>query len=86
MVLSFWRQFFEHLQGREQTERISSTLNKAGKLTLSPVLRNIIGQVRPGFDMTKAMDEGQIVIINLAKGKIGEDNANSLGVPSRTIT
>ena len=79
VVRSFWQDYFGQMQSKEQHERISSTLNKAGKLTLSPVLRNIIGQVRSGFDMTEAMDSGKVVIVNLAKGRIGEDNANFLG-------
>jgi len=79
VVLGFWRDYFETMQSREQHDRISSTLNKAGKLVLSPVLRNIIWQRRSGFDLGKVMDEGKVLIVNLAKGKIGADNANLLG-------
>ncbi len=79
VVLGFWKDYFGSFGMREQHERISSTLNKAGKFVLSPVLRNIIGQKISSFDMTEVMDEGKILIINLAKGKIGEDNANFLG-------
>ena len=79
VVKGFWQDYFGGFGSREQFERISSTLNKAGKLVLSPVLRNILGQKKSGFDMTRVMDDGKILIVNLAKGKIGEDNANFLG-------
>ena len=79
VVKGFWQDYFGGFGNREQHERISSTLNKAGKFVLSPVLRNILGQKRSGFDMTAVMDEGKVLIVNLAKGKIGEDNANFLG-------
>lgn len=79
VVLGFWRDYFEGFDQREQHMRISSTLNKAGKLVLSPVLRNILGQTKSSFDMTDIMDNSKILIINLSKGKIGEDNANFLG-------
>lgn len=79
VVSGFWQKYFEGFDNREQLARISSTLNKAGKLVLSPVLRNIVGQTRSSFDMTEVMDSSKILIVNLSKGKIGEDNANFLG-------
>ena len=79
VVRGFWDKYFLRLREREELERISSTLNKVGKFALSPVLRNIFGQSRSGFDVKRAMDSGQIVIVNLSKGRIGADNANFLG-------
>jgi hypothetical protein len=43
-------------------------------------MRNIIGQSQSSFDFRKVMDEGKILLINLAKGKIGEENSNFLGL------
>ena len=79
VLRGFWDKYFLRLREREELERISSTLNKVGKFALSPVLRNIFGQSRSGFDVRQAMDSGQIVIVNLSKGRIGADNANFLG-------
>ncbi len=79
VVRSFWDNFFSRLKERDELERISSTLNKVGKFALSPVLRNIMGQSRSGFDLKRVMDNRQILIVNLAKGRIGADNANFLG-------
>lgn len=75
----FWLQYFEQLQGREQLERISSTINKTGKFELSTVLRHIVGQTKSGFDFRRVVDEQKILIVNLNKGQIGADNANFLG-------
>ena len=75
----FWEQYFDRLREREQLDRISSTINKTGKFELSTVLRNIVGQGRSGFSIKRVMDEKQILLVNLAKGQIGDDNANFLG-------
>ena len=79
VLIGFWEKFFERLRERDELERVSSTLNKVGKFALSPVLRNICGQPRSGFNLKRVMDEGQILIVNLSKGRIGADNANFLG-------
>jgi len=44
------------------------------------MMRNIIGQSKSSFDFRKVMDEGKILLINLAKGKIGEENSNFFGL------
>jgi len=75
----FWAQYFDRLREREQLDRISSTINKTGKFELSTVLRNIVGQSQSGFSIKQVMDDKQILLVNLAKGQIGEDNANFLG-------
>ncbi len=53
--------------------------NKIGQFTANPLVRNIIGQPKSTFDMRKVMDDQKIVIINLSKGRVGEQNANLLG-------
>jgi type IV secretory pathway TraG/TraD family ATPase VirD4 len=53
--------------------------NKVGQVLLSPMMRNILGQVRSKIDMRFMMDNKRIFIANLSKGKIGEDKANLLG-------
>ncbi len=79
VVKNFWVEYFGGFDAKERHLRVSSTLNKAGKLVLSPVLRNILGQTKSSFDMSEVMDGSKILIVNLSKGKIGEDNANFLG-------
>jgi hypothetical protein len=53
--------------------------NKIGQYTLNPLIRNIIGQPTSSFDIREIMDKKKIFIINLSKGRIGEQNMNLLG-------
>jgi len=78
-VRDFWFNEFEKYSAWLKSEAISPILNKVGQFLTSVPLRNIIGQRENTFDLRKAMDEGKVLIINLAKGKIGEDNAALLG-------
>jgi hypothetical protein len=79
MVARFWTGEYASYDQRFQAEAASSILNKIGQLTASPVLRNILGQVAPKFDLAHAMDHRGIFIANLAKGRIGEQASNLLG-------
>ena len=76
---SFWLNEFERYDPRFRTEAIAPIQNKIGRLVTSPILRNILGQVRSTFDLRFMMDNRRIFIANLSKGKIGEDNSNLLG-------
>jgi len=55
-------------------------VSKFGRFVYDPMIRNIIGQSQSAFDFRKVMDEGKILLINLAKGKIGEESSNFLGL------
>ncbi len=78
-VLSYWRDQFDKYDDRFRTEVISPILNKLDAVFFSPALRNIIGQRKSTVDFRRAMDEGQFIIVNLAKGQIGEGPAHILG-------
>jgi type IV secretory pathway TraG/TraD family ATPase VirD4 len=54
--------------------------SKFGVFTTTPILRNIIGQPESSFDIGDVMDSGKILIMNLAKGKMGDINADLLGM------
>ncbi len=58
---------------------IAPIQNKVGAFLADPVLQRIIAQPRSDFDLRVVMDEGKILLVNLAKGKIGEDAAALLG-------
>ena len=79
VVLNFWHSEFNTWDHRLQTEAVAPVLNKVGAFTANPTIRNIIGQPASTFDIRKIMDEGKILILNLSRGLIGEDNANVLG-------
>lgn len=78
-VRQFWLNEFEKYSVWMKSEAISPVLNKIGQFLCSIPLRNIVGQRRNSFYLRKIMDEGKILIVNLAKGKIGEDNSSLLG-------
>ena len=78
-VLQFWKHEFGQWSEKQVNESIAPVLNKVGAFTANPIIRNIIGQPKSSFDIRKIMDEGKILVVNLSKGLIGEDNAGILG-------
>ena len=79
VVLQFWRVEFGSWSEKYATEAIAPVLNKVGAFVANPTIRNIIGQPKSTFNIRQIMDEGKILIVNLSKGLIGEDNAAILG-------
>jgi len=79
VVRSFWVDEFAKYSQRLETEAVAAIQNKVGQFVANPLIRNIMGQTRSSFDVRKIMDEGKILIVNLSKGKMGEDNSALLG-------
>jgi len=79
MLLKFRNEEFNKRNDKQLQETIGPITNKVGQFLSSPVVRNIFGQYRSKLDLRKAMDEGKILLVNLSKGKIGEDNASMVG-------
>ena len=79
MVKSFWINEFARYTQRYEVEATAAIQNKVGQFISAPLIRNIIGQVQSSINMRKVMDEGKILILNLSKGRIGEDNSMLLG-------
>ena len=78
-VKSFWINEFAKYPDRFREEAVAPIQNKVGQFISSPLIRNIIGQTHSSVDFRKVMDEGKILIMNLSKGKIGEDASKLLG-------
>ena len=78
-VKSFWVDEFAKYTERFAAEATPAIQNKVGQFTSNPIIRNIIGQPHSSFDVRKLMDEKKILIVNLSKGQLGEQNANLLG-------
>src|SRR5437016_4896566 len=78
-VRRFWLREYENYPARFRAEAISPVQNKIGEFLVNPILRNIVGQPKSSFDLRRVMDEGKILLVNLAKGKIGEDTSSLLG-------
>lgn len=79
VVKSFWEKEFAGYADKFASEAVSPIQNKVGQFLSSSLMRNIVGQVKSSIDMRKIMDEGKILIMNLSKGRIGEDNSALLG-------
>ena len=79
VVKSFWQREFAKYTQRYEIEATAAIQNKVGQFISNPLIRNIIGQVKSKIDMRELMDEGKILIANLSKGRIGEDNSRLLG-------
>jgi hypothetical protein len=78
-VKSFWIDEFAKYTERFAAEATPAIQNKVGQFGSNALVRNVIGQPQSAVDFRKLMDEGKIVIINLSKGLVGENNAVLLG-------
>lgn len=79
VVKAFWINEFANYNERFRSEAISPIQNKVGQFLSSSIIRNIVAQPKSTIDMKDIMDNGKILIINVSKGRIGEDNSALLG-------
>ena len=76
---SYWLNEFNKYPERFREEAVAPIQNKVGQFISSPLIRNIIGQTKSSIDMRDVMDSGKILILNLSKGRIGEEASRLLG-------
>lgn len=79
VVRNFWTVEFASWNDKFAAEAVAPVLNKVGAFTANPLVRNIIGQPKSSFNIRQIMDERKILIVNLSRGLMGEDNASLLG-------
>jgi hypothetical protein len=79
VVRSFWVTEFASWNDKFASEAVAPVLNKVGAFVANPLIRNIIGQQESAFNIREIMDQGKILIVNLSRGQVGEDNAAILG-------
>ena len=79
VVKAFWVDEFTKYSNQFTVEAISPIQNKVGQFLSSSLVRNIISQTHSAIDMKEIMDNKKILIMNLAKGRIGEDYSALLG-------
>jgi len=79
VVRSFWVDEFTKYHDRLMADAIAPIQNKVGQFLSSSLIRNIVGQTKSAFNIREIMDNEKILIMNLAKGRIGEDNSALLG-------
>jgi hypothetical protein len=80
IVRRYWTDQIAQTADFHKSEVLDYIVSKFGRFVTNKMMRNIIGQSQSAFDFRKVMDEGKILLINLAKGKIGEENSNFLGL------
>ncbi len=78
-VKAFWVDEYEKWDDRYRKEAGAAIQNKVGQFVSNPLIRNIVGQPKSSFDLREMMDNKKILIVNLSKGQIGEQNAGLLG-------
>src|SRR3989339_179245 len=79
MVKRFWAIEFADWSEKFDTDAIIPLVNKLGQFLSDPMLRNIFGQKENKIDLEQIMNEQKILLINLSKGKIGEENSSFFG-------
>lgn len=79
VLKAFWENEFDKLPEQFMREAVAAIQNKVGQFIANPLIRNIIGQPRSTFNIREIMDSKKILIANLAKGRIGEENSKLLG-------
>ncbi|MBI3963387.1 MAG: type IV secretion system DNA-binding domain-containing protein, partial [Candidatus Kerfeldbacteria bacterium] len=79
IIKAFWIDEYAAYSANFRTEAISPIQNKVGQFLSSSVIRNIVGQPKSTIDLRDVMDNHKILLMNLAKGRIGEDNSALLG-------
>ena len=80
VVRRYWTDQIAQTTDFHKSEVLDYTVSKFGRFVTNKMMRNIIGQSQSSFDLRKVMDEGKILIMNLSKGKMGEENSNFLGL------
>ncbi len=79
VVKAFWVNEFAGYNDKFASEAVAPIQNKVGQFLSTSLIRNIVGQTKSTIDMREIMDEGKILILNLSKGRIGEDSSALLG-------
>ncbi len=79
MVRAFWVDEFANYNEKYRTEAIAPIQNKVGQFLSSAIIRNIVGQPKSTLDLRDIMDNKKILLMDLSKGKVGEDSSALLG-------
>ena len=78
-IVQFWRREFEQYSFRYRADAIAPIQNKVGALLADPRLRRLFAEPLQQLHLRRLMDEGRILLVNLARGRVGEDTAALLG-------
>ena len=80
IVRRYWTDQIAQTSDFHKSEVLDYIVSKFGRFVTNKTMRNIIGQSKSAFDFRRVMDEGKILLINLSKGRLGEENSSFLGL------
>ncbi|MCE9517617.1 type IV secretion system DNA-binding domain-containing protein, partial [Candidatus Nomurabacteria bacterium] len=79
VVKAFWVHEYEQWREQFRNEAIAPIQNKVGQFLSTSIIRNVVGQSKSTIDIFNIMNEGKIFLVNVSKGRVGEDNSALLG-------
>lgn len=79
IVRSFWLDEFGKWKPHDRTAFVASLQNKLGAFLTNEKLQRVLGDPRAKLDLRRIMDDGKLLVVNLSKGRLGEDASNLLG-------
>ena len=79
VIKAFWVHEYEAWQDKFRNEAIAPIQNKVGQFLSTSIIRNVVGQSKSTINIFDMMNEGKIFLVNVSKGRIGEDNSSLLG-------
>lgn len=79
VVKAFWINEYEQWKDQFRNEAIAPIQNKVGQFLSTSIIRNVVGQSKSTIDIFELMNSGKIFLVNVSKGRIGEDNSSLLG-------
>lgn len=80
IIRRYWTDQIAQTADFHKSEVLDYIVSKFGRFVTNKMIRNIIGQSKSSFDLRTIMDEKRILVVNLSKGKLGEENSNFLGL------
>lgn len=80
IVRRYWTDQIAQTSDFHKSETLDYIVSKFGRFVTNKMMRNIIGQSKSAIDFREIMDTGKILLINLSKGKLGEENSQFLGL------
>jgi CxxC-x17-CxxC domain-containing protein len=79
VIKAFWVHEYEARQDKFRNEAIAPIQNKVGQFLSTSIIRNVVGQSKSTINIFDIMNDSKIFLVNVSKGRIGEDNSGLLG-------
>lgn len=80
MVKRYWTDEIAQTSDFHKSEVLGYIVSKFDRFVTNKLMRNIIGQSKSTINLRKIMDDGKILLVNLSKGRVGEENSQFLGL------